>query len=168
MSLILNSHKLYHKDYKMYFDRCVQLRNDLPSSVLYSILKWVPHFGIIFPHYQITVTSLSKLFPILKKLSLSYFEMSYAPFWKKRVLKLSYFGIIFTNKNWNEVYIKHSKYFWQRGFRVRWPMTATAIAKWNTLNKAFLINKIVSLTYKKSLLTFKKGLPTKKKDLQTH
>lgn len=49
----------------------------------------------------------------------------------------------------------------------RWPITATAISKRNTLIKRILIKSIVSLTRKKDLLSFKKGLSTKKKDLHT-
>ena len=50
----------------------------------------------------------------------------------------------------------------------RWPITATAISKRNTLIKRILIKSIVSLTCKKDLLSFKKGLFTKKIDLHTH
>ena len=45
--------------------------------------------------------------------------------------------------------------------KVRWPITAMAIAKRCTVNKKTLINK------KNVLLPYKKGLRTKKKDLLT-
>ena len=50
---------------------------------------------------------------------------------------------------------------------VRWPITATAKTKRNTVNKEILINKKVLFTYKKGLLSNKKDLLTKKKDLLT-
>ena len=37
----------------------------------------MPHFEIIFPHFQITVTSLNKHFRTSKKLSLPHIEISY-------------------------------------------------------------------------------------------
>ena len=42
-----------------------------------------------------------------------------------------------------------------------------AIAKINTLTKGILLNKKVSIKYKKGLLSFKKGLFTKKEDQHT-
>ena len=51
---------------------------------------------------------------------------------------------------------------------LRWPITATAKTKRNTVNKEIFINKKkVLFTYKKGLLSNKKDLLTKKKDLLT-
>ena len=41
---------------------------------------------------------------------------------------------------------------------VRWPITATAITKKNTVNKENPTNKKVLLTYKKGLLSYKQDL----------
>lgn len=41
---------------------------------------------------------------------------------------------------------------------VRWPITATAITKKNTVNKENPTNKEVLLTYKKGLLSYKQDL----------
>ena len=43
---------------------------------------------------------------------------------------------------------------------VRWPITATAITKRNTINKENITNKKVLLTYKKGLLSYKQDLLT--------
>ena len=52
---------------------------------------------------------------------------------------------------------------------VRWPITATAITKRNTINKENITNKKVLLTYKKGLLSYKQDLPTyTKNDLLTN
>ena len=41
---------------------------------------------------------------------------------------------------------------------VRWPITATAITKRNTINKENITNKKVLLTYKKGLLSYKQKI----------
>ena len=51
---------------------------------------------------------------------------------------------------------------------VRWPITATAIAKRNTVNKEILRNKWGLLSLKKGLVTKKKDLLTQKEGLLTY
>ena len=59
-----------------------------------------------------------------------------------------------------EVYCWYSFYIeaW-----LRWPITATAITKGNTINKEILINEKNLLTYKKDLHSIKNDLFTKKR-----
>ena len=52
---------------------------------------------------------------------------------------------------------------------IRWPITAMAMTKRNTVNKENITNKQVLLSYKKGLLSYKQDLFTyTKKDLLTN